>query len=374
MSRNLLALIFLGLAGLAGPAGADDNARASIGDTRLTAGDEVVFDEEIDGNAFAAGARVEARSRIDRSAFLTGGNVTVAGSIGRNLFAAGGDVRLEGEVEGKVRMAGGKIRVARGAVIEGSATLAGGSIEVEGAVGKRLRAFGETIVINGVIGGDVELAGETLRIGPDARISGRVEYRGSKDIVLDPAAVVGGGVTEMQRDRRWLREFGRGATIAGGITVSFGMVLIGALLILAMPRFSREAAAKIRQKPWTSAGLGCVMLVGVPFSIIVLLVTVIGIPLAVLLAFGYVVLMLLGYLIAAIFVGDTALEKISKAKMDSAWWRVLFMFLALVAIAIVKAVPFIGGVIVLLLFIAGIGAFTMRSWAGFRRDAAEAAV
>jgi hypothetical protein len=56
------------------------------------------------------------------------------------------------------------------------------------------------------------------------------------------------------------------------------------------------------------------------------------------------------------------------------WWRVLFMFLALVAIAIVKAVPFIGGVIVLLLFIAGIGAFTMRSWAGFRRDAAEAAV
>jgi hypothetical protein len=84
--------------------------------------------------------------------------------------------------------------------------------------------------------------------------------------------------------------------------------------------------------------------------------------------------MLLGYLIAAIFVGDTALEKISKAKMDSAWWRVLFMFLALVAIAIVKAVPFIGGVIVLLLFIAGIGAFTMRSWAGFRRDAAEAAV
>lgn len=372
MNRTLLALVFLGLAGAAGPAVAEDNARASIGDTRLTAGDEVVFDEEVDGNAFAAGGRVESRSRIDRSAYLTGGNVTVAGSIGRNLYAAGGDVRLEGEVEGKVRMAGGKVRVTREAVIGGTATLAGGSIEVDGAIGKRLRAFGETIVINGTIGGDVELAGENLRIGPDARIGGRVEYRGSKDIELDPAAVVGGGVTEMQQDRRWLRKFGRGATIAGGITVSLGMVLIGALLILAMPRFSREAAAKIRQKPWTSAGLGCVMLLGVPFSIIFLLITVIGIPLAVLLAFGHIVLMLLGYLIAAIFVGDTVLEKVSVAKMDSAWWRVLFMFLALVAIAIVKSLPFIGGVIVLLLFIAGIGAFTMRSWAGFRRDAAEA--
>jgi len=372
MNKTILALILLGLAGAAGLALADDNARASVGDTRLSAGDEVVFDEPMDGNAFAAGGRVESSSRIDRSAFFTGGDVTVAGSIGRNLYAAGGDVRLEGEVEGKVRMAGGKIRMAREAVVGGSATLAGGSIEVDGAVGKRLRAFGDTIVINGTIGGDVELAGETLRIGPDARISGRVEYRSSKDIELDPAAVVGGGVTEMQQDRRWLRKFGRGATIAGGISVSFGMVLIGALLILAMPRFSREAAAKIRHKPWMSAGLGCVMLVGVPFSIIVLLITVIGIPLAVLLALGYFVLMLFGYLVAAIFVGDTVLERVSIAKMDSAWWRVLFMFLALVAIAIVKAVPFIGGLIVLLLFIAGIGAFTMRSWAGFRRDAAEA--
>ena len=114
------------------------------------------------------------------------------------------------------------------------------------------------------------------------------------------------------------------------------------------------------------------MLLGVPFAIIVLLVTVIGIPLALLLVFGYVVLMLLGYLVAAMFVGDTALERIGKEKVDSAWWRVLFMFLALIVIAIVKQVPFIGGLAVMLLFIAGIGAFTMRSWRGFRNDAAEA--
>lgn len=68
--------------------------------------------------------------------------------------------------------------------------------------------------------------------------------------------------------------------------------------------------------------LGCIMLVGVPFAVIVLLVTVIGIPLALLLVFGYVVLMLLGCLVAAIFVGDSVLERI--------------------------------------------GAFTMRSWQGFR--------
>lgn len=369
MNRTSAAFILM-VAGGAGVAAAEDSTQASIGDSRLTAGDVVVLEEPIDGNAFAAGSRVEARERIDRSAFLSGGKVTVVGSVGRNLYAAGGEVRIEGEIEGRARAAGGKIRVAPEARIGGSAAFAGDSIEVDGAVGRDLSAFGDTIVVNGSVGGDVEIAGENIRIGPDARIAGRVEYRSGRDIVVDPQAQVAGGVTELQQDRRWLRKLGRGAAIFGGATISFGMVLLGALLILAMPRFSREAGATILRKPWQSAGLGCVMLVGVPFAIIVLLVTVIGIPLALLLVFGYVVLMLLGYLIAAIFVGDAVLERISQAKVDSGWWRVLFMFLALLAIAIVKQVPFIGGLVVTLLFIAGIGAFTMRSWSGFRQDPA----
>lgn len=360
------------LAGGAGVATADDNARASIGDTSLTAGDEVLLDEAIDGSAFAAGGRVEVRERVDRSAFIIGGTVTVAGSIGRDLYAAGGEVSLEGEVEGRVRAAGGKIRVTREASIGGNATLGGGTIEVDGVVGRRLRAFGDRIVINGSVGGDAELVGENIRIGPDARIAGQIKYRSSHDIVVDSQAQIAGGVIEVQQDRRWLRKIGRGAAIFGGVAISLGMVLIGALMILATPRFSREAAATIRRKPWQSAGLGIVMLLGVPCSMIILLVTVIGIPLALLLVFGFVVLLLLGYLIAAIFVGDLALERVGKGKLDSAWWRVLFMFLALVALAIVKQLPFLGGLIVALLFIAGIGAFTMRSWQGFRNDAGEA--
>lgn len=372
MGKSIAAFMLV-LASGAGIAVADDNTYAAIGDSRLTAGDEVVLDEAVDGNAFAAGGRVEVQTRVDRSAFVSGGNVTVAGSIGRNLYAAGGDVRIEGNVDGNVRAAGGKIRVAREAHFGGNATLAGGSIEVDGTVGMRLRAYGDRIVINGTVGGDVELAGETIRIGPDARIAGRVEYRSGSDITVDPAAQVMGSVIEVQHDKRWLRTVGRGATIFGGPTISFGMVLLGALLILGMPRFSREAAASIRHQPGQSAGLGFAMLIGVPLSVVVLLITIIGIPLALLLVFGYVVLMLLGYLIAAIFVGDMALERVGKAKLDSVWWRALFMFLAMIAIGIVKIVPFLGGLVVFLLFIAGIGAFTMRSWAGFRNDPETAA-
>jgi len=370
MNRPIATLIVL----LCGPgmAFADDTARASIGSSELIAGGEAVLDEPVYGNAFAAGGRVEVRERIEKSAFVSGGDVTVAGSIGRNLFASGGDLRLEGEVEGKARVAGGTLRMSPAARIGGDATFAGGIIDIDGSIGGSLRAYGERIVINGTVGGDVELAGENIRLGPDARIGGRVVYRSRDDVVVDPAAQVAGGIKKSTRDRDWLHKVGRGATIAGGITISLGMLLLGAVLILGMPRFSREAAASIRRKPWQALGLGCVMLIGVPITIAIFIVTLVGIPLALLLAFGYVALLMLGFLIAAIFVGDQALERIDAAKLGSVWWRALFLLLAVIVIAVVRQIPVIGGIAWWLLFLAGIGAFTMRSWQGFRNDPATA--
>lgn len=370
MNRKV-AIFWLVFSAFSGAALADDTARASIGDSRLTAGDSVAIEEPVEGNAFVAAGRVSVRERIERNAFLTGGDVTVAAPVGRNLFVAGGDLRLDSSVGGKLRAAGGKIRLSREARVDGDASLAGGELDVDGNVRGDLRMYGESLTINGVVEGDVELAGETIRIGPDARIAGELEYRKGADLTVAPGAQIAGGVDEVRRsERRWGRRLFTGGPFAGGFSISFGMVLLGALLILIAPRFTREAAGLVRKDPWNSAGMGFVMLIGVPFVVVMLLVTIIGIPLALLMAFGYMALLLLGYLVAAIFIGDLALERVNPARLELPWWRVLFMFLALVALGAVKAVPLVGGLAIAILFCIGIGAFTIRSWRGFRPAAA----
>lgn len=330
-----------------------------------------VAEASIRGNEFRAGGHLEFDERVNRSAFLSGGDVTVGGAIGRNLYAAGGEVRLEGEVDGDTRMAGGTLRIEPQARVTGDATLAGGSIAVDGSVGGDLSAFGERIVLNGRVDGDVQLAGDTLRLGPGARVSGQLSYRSGKDLVVEPGAQVSGGIKQVTSDRAW-RRAAEGATIVGGITLSLGLLLLGAILVLAMPRFSREAVAAIRQQPWQVLGVGFAMLVGVPVALALLVITIIGIPLAVLLAFAYGALLILGYLLGALFVGDFALGRIDAGKLDSVWWRALFMVLALVAIAFVKAVPVVGPLACWALFLAGLGAFTMRAWAGLRNEPATA--
>jgi len=364
---------WLALAGVTGVASAEDTARASVGDHRLSAGDEVSLGEYVPGNVYLAAGRVHLDDRVGGSAFVTGGEVDVTGSVGRNLYAAGGDLRIEGEVEGDVRAAGGKVRVARGAKLRDNVTLAGGSVEVEGEVGEDLHVYGESIVINGPVGGNLELAGESIRIGPEARIAGRLEYRSGGSIVVDPRAQVAQGIEKRNADDNWFRKIRRGTTRVGGAFFTLGVVLLGALLVLGLPGFSREAAATIRRESWQSAGIGCVMLIGVPFAIVVLMITVIGIPLALMMIFGYIVLLMLGYVIAALFVGDLALERLGAERAKSLSWRVLFLLIALVALSLVRQVPLIGGLVVALLFVAGIGAFTIRSWRGIRSQEAAAA-
>ncbi|MGB5131735.1 MAG: polymer-forming cytoskeletal protein, partial [Steroidobacteraceae bacterium] len=328
------------LAGLAGVASADDTARASIGDNRLSAGDEVTIDEYVPGNVYFAAGRVSLDDRIGGSAFVTGGEVDVTGSIGHNLYAAGGDLRIEGEVEGDVHAAGGKLRVPRGAKLRGDAALAGGNIDVEGDVEGDLEAYGESIYINSVVGGDVRLAGEDIRIGPDTRVSGRLEYKSGGTYVIDPKAQVEQGVQQLDADDHgWRRKAGRGSSRGGRTMFSLGVLVLGTLLILGLPAFTREAASAVRRDWWQSAGIGCVMLIGVPLAAVMLMVTIIGIPLALMLVFGYVVLLMLGYVIAAIFVGDFALERLGGERVKSVGWRVLFLLLALVLLSIVRHVP-----------------------------------
>jgi cytoskeletal protein CcmA (bactofilin family) len=351
--KRLLVATALGLLA-AGTAAADDSARARIG-----------------GNAFEAGGSVDLDDPVVRNAFVSGGDVEVRGPVGGNLYAAGGEVTLEGPVDGNARMAGGRLLIAPEARVVGDATLAGGSMTMDGRVEGDLRAFGERLTVNGPVNGDLQFAGEELRLGPGARIGGEVSYRGEGRVRVDPAAQVAGAIRKNEGGEDWHR-FAHGARIAGGITVSLGMLLLGALLVLALPRFSREAAAAIREKPWQSLALGFAMLVGVPVLLVVLVVTLIGIPLAVLLAFAYGALLVLGWLLAALFVGDTVLGRIDAGKLESVWWRVLFLLLAIVAIAFVRLVPVAGPIVTCLLFLAGIGAFCLRAWAGFRPRPATA--
>lgn len=122
-----------------------------------------------------------------------------------------------------------------------------------------------------------------------------------------------------------------------------------------------------------SLGVGLAMLVGVPVACVFMFITIIGIPLGMTLLAGYALMLMLGYLVGGLFVGDFVLDRFSADRAASLGWRILFLLLALVLLAFLRRVPAIGGLAVLLVFLSGVGALTLCAWRNWRGpDAPEA--
>lgn len=358
-----------------GSALADDEAHASFGDDRFAAGEYIRLSQDVAGDAFIAAGRSYLEGRVGGDAVITGGEVEVRGSVGDDLYAAGGEVRIEATVDGNTRAAGANVRVTRGANLRGSASLAGGRVEVAGQVGRSLQAFGEHIDINGRIAGDVQLTGEDIRIGPDAWIGGRVTYRSRNEMQVDPRARIEGGIERRpRRIKEWGRGLGEVAWGFGRVLFFLGVLVLGALFVLAAPEFSRQAPATIRSDMLASLGLGLAMVVAVPFAAVLMMVTIIGIPVGLSVLAGYALLLMLGYLVGALFLGDLALMRAGESRAASRGWRIVFLLLALVVLALLRRVPAVGGLAVLLVFLAGVGALTLRTWREWQRPPGMAAI
>jgi len=137
-------------------------------------------------------------------------------------------------------------------------------------------------------------------------------------------------------------------------------VLLAALLLAALPRFHGRVGRTLRQHPALSMLLGVVWLVCAPAALVLLLLTVLGIPLALLGAALYVALLPLAYVSTAIAVGDWAL-RVWRADTASTWaWRAAAAALVLVLLSQATRVPWLGGAIVAAALAAGLGGFALQ--------------
>ena len=118
------------------------------------------------------------------------------------------------------------------------------------------------------------------------------------------------------------------------------------------------------RKPMQSLGLGLAILVCVPFVASALLVTIIGIPLALLLMSLYLLVLFLGWVTAAQFLAQRGLQALRPGRTTTRGWQLLALMLGLVALWVVRQVPLVGGLIGFIALLAGVGALTWSAFNG----------
>lgn len=340
-------------------------------DDYFSAGSTAELDKRVEGDAFLAGGRAAVRGPVKGDVVLAGGDINVSDTVGQDLYAGGGSLVLSSQVAGNARIACGQVIISQRGGIVGKGTVAAANFRLAGRVGRYLVVYAESVRIDGEVGGDLHIAARSIEIGPDAKIRGKLFYRSPQQAKIDPAAQIAGGVTreELNWPRQEVDSMARIATWISVALLALSLLVVGAIMILAFPDFSAAAALTVRSDPWKSLGLGFALLLCIPVGAVLLMITVVGAPLGLLLLFFYPVMLLLGYLTGALFLGDRVATWIARRRgvVVKAGWRYVALALALSALVLICKVPFAGAVVLFLTLLLGLGAFWLRAFRGYAR-------
>jgi hypothetical protein len=370
--RAIVTFATLGLIATAAVSSSEDERSLTLGSDVFRADDRVVFTDTVTGDAMLAGGEVTMQGSAGGDVAVAGGEVEITGDVGEDLYAAGGRVTVRGKVSGSARLAGGEVELAENASIADGITIAGGDVRVRGQIGRYLQVAGGEVRIDGRVDGDVNVRSGRLSVGPDAVIAGRLTHRGPHEPRVDSAAQIAGGVdyASERHDGRFAgRMFGAFAFVWW-----LGWTLVGVLLIALLPRATRAVTDHIRARPGAAALFGLAILCLVPIVILITAITVIGIPLAILLAFLYALLLPLGYLASVVTLVDALLPRVRKAAPPSTAIRVGAFVLAAIAVYLVTRIDFIGGLVGFALLIVGLGGLALTARPRGTRAAPEPAV
>ncbi len=338
-------------------------AERSFGSDRFSAGPAVRIAQPVTGDLFAAGGSVDIEAPVSGDTLAAGGNLRITAPLGESLYAAGGQLRIDAPIARSARVAGGQIEWGPKSRIAGNLTIAGGEVELRGTVGGHVLAVAGQLLIDGEIAGDVTATAGEIELGPNARIGGRLRYASREEIRRDPAAQIAGGVERMaargeaQRAERLERRFGP----RGGWVWTIGLMVLAALLVGGLPEFYARVTATMRSRPGASLLVGFAALACVPVAVVILLVTIVGIPLALIAVGLYLALLVVGYASTGIVLGDWVLARARAAAAAELWWRVGAAMLATLAIALVARLPYLGGVVMLAALVLGIGALLLQA-------------
>jgi len=255
----------------------------------------------INSSVYDAGMTVDISGNINGDVFCVGRDVTITGTVQGDVICAGGTVDIYGNVLGNVRVAGGTINfdgkvgkslTAAGATFNSSndsvigedATIAGASTTINGSIGRDAVINGRTVIVNGSVGRNLTAYATNTSLGSNAVVNGNLTYHSQNSISLGSGSKIVGSLTKEAPIAN--RSSGDETFVPLGfwwfvyITVSF--LIVAAVLILLFPRKFRDFTEIAVNHFWKSLLVGLVSIVAMMVIVFGLLISVVGIPLAVL--------------------------------------------------------------------------------------------
>jgi hypothetical protein len=324
--------------------------------------------EILNDDLFAGGQTVEIAGTVNGDVFIGAQTVKVTGIINGNLHVGANTLDISGTVKGNVYAGAQNVLLSSakigGSVIVGAATL---NADKDSIIGGSLIAGAGNVTIDSQVKRSAYAGAGSLTLGSNARIGKDFYYSsGNNQANISSSAKIAGLTyksepknikTSVNVDlaKKQIPAVLGGIRFGASIISFLGALIVGFIYLKLFGKHFVQTADIVSKSFWKSLGIGFLVSIAAVPGLIILLITVVGIPLA-----GLALLMLLLYIyLAKIVVGSALGTWISKrfSWKTSAYGA---FALGLFAFYVVKMIPFVGGLAGLAVLWSGLGALTLR--------------
>ena len=309
--------------------------------------------QKIDDTVFVSGRSIEIASEINGDVFCAGQNITVSGNVHGDVICAGQTVNITGKVDGDIRLAGQTVTI--NSEVGGNATVAGQSSSlgaaskingdlsvgtadgtVAGTVGRDLAVGASNIVISNQIGRNVKGSVERMSLQDGASVKGNIEYSSWNELNRSGGSFVGGTITRTDPPQK--QNDNNGAVFNFGIGWFIywflAMLLTALAIVLLFPALVHRSSDRAIAEPWKVGIVGFAASIAIPVLMLVLAITIIGIPLAVVVCLLWCLIAILSGPFFAYLLGRLILRQTRNP--------ILIMLVGAVVLLVLYFIPFVG--------------------------------
>ena len=331
------------------------------------------------GNAYAAGISIVVTAPIKGDLSALAGDIISAAPVGGDDILFAGSIDSRAEVAGDFRAIGGNITVEK--PIGGDLVASGLSVTDAGRAGGSVFIVAlNTVLANGasgpvtIYGNNVSLAGDFasdvkvvasghVTIQPGTIIHGSFSYESPETATIPASATIDGTTT--YTDISYLPNAGTSHALALASVELFLIVRILSALILAgllaglFPRLTEAIVARACTKHTRdillTLLLGFALLVATPILFVILMLTFVGISIALLVLIAYALIVFLSLMYAGILLGGIVAHRFTR-RATVLWHDGV---LGMLALSLIALIPYVGFFVVLLFMTFSAGALLL---------------
>ena len=271
-----------------------------VADDIIAGGDTVNINAPVD-SAIVAGGSVNINAPVKGDVVVAGGQVDINSDVGGKVVAIGGNVRIDGNVGTNLVAAGGQVNVLPGNIINRDALIAGGQ------------------VINA------------------GRVNGTLSVSASQFNNTGSASLVKFHKVEERNENS--KDF-ESASYFFELLSILGYFILGLILVRYLPGLIRIVDSEVRRSTLVMVLLGFVMIIAAFIAILLVALTVVGLPIAMLSALLMIAAFMLSGTIVSFSLGNW-ISELAKIKQGD----LVCFVIGNVVLNILTHLPMVGGLI-----------------------------